>query len=173
MPCVAIVVACDPRYIIGSQGKLPWRLPEDLQLFRNRTMGHAVIMGRKTWDGLPERYKPLDGRANVVISKTKWFEPTLSNDGPYYYDRIDKAIEIIRRDWTNQLTKYKNKDIYIIGGAQIYQEALDKNLVDKIYMSRLDDPYEGDVRFPVLGPEWNKVHVEPHKKFNVFTWERK
>jgi dihydrofolate reductase len=82
---VSIIVACDKHGVIGKEGKLPWRCSEDLKIFRKRTLGHAVIMGRKTWDSLPK--KPLDGRPNIILTRN---QDCLSHIGK----RTDRRHEI-------------------------------------------------------------------------------
>lgn len=177
---VTIIVACDRRGVIGKNGTLPWRLKEDLQLFRQRTMGHAIIMGRKTWDSIPK--KPLDGRANVVISKTLW-KKTLLDDGfrlgvgPYYYNSIAEAIRDIEVVWKDDgdLGKYATEDIYVCGGAQIYGEVLKQDIASRIIMSKLDKDYDGDVYFPNLSKDWAVTMRERRTGFDVLfmTHQRK
>lgn len=158
---ITIIVACDQKRIIGQKGKLPWRMPEDLQIFKKRTMGHAVIMGRKTWESLPK--KPLEGRANVVISRTKWQPPDHPEYGPHYFGDIKTAIDEISK-WAI----YKDKDIYIIGGSQIYESALNNGLVDRIIMSKIKGDYEGDVSFPILPEQtWKTIASEMKDKFDI------
>jgi dihydrofolate reductase len=162
---VTIVVACDVRGVIGKEGKLPWRVPEDLQAFRQRTLGNTIIMGRKTWDSLPK--KPLDGRANVVISRSYSERPKDADVGPFFYGSLKQAI-IDLSDCAGRISKYISKEIYIIGGAQIYKQALDDDIVDRIIMTKIKGKYDGDVFFPVLpSDKWIVTSTEYKKEFDT------
>lgn len=149
---VIIIVACDPNGVIGKENKLPWRVPEDLKLFRERTIGHAIVMGRKTYDSIPKR--PLDGRMNCVISRSIFVQPKDPDVGPHYFGSLKSALASIRGATQGDMAKYRYRDIFIIGGAQLYAHALKEDLVDEIVMSKIPNSYEGDVHFPELGSEW-------------------
>ena len=149
---VSIIVACDAEGVIGKENKLPWRVPEDLKHFRERTIGHAIVMGRKTYDSIPKR--PLEGRMNCVISRTVFAQPKDPDVGPHYFGNLRGAISAIRGATQGEMTKYRYRDIFIIGGAQLYEHALKENLVDEIIMSKIPGSYKGDVYFPSLGSEW-------------------
>jgi dihydrofolate reductase len=164
---VSIIVACDPRGVIGKGNKLPWRIPEDLKLFRERTLDHAIIMGRKTWDSLP--IKPLDKRANIVVTRSVFMAPKDKDLGPFYCGSLSGAIEFV-----GKLNAYKDKEIFIIGGAQVYKEALDADLVDKIIMSKTVDNHDGDVYFPELDKDkWKVLGTEIRKGFDVIYMVKK
>jgi len=156
---ITILVAMDSRNIIGNKGQLPWHSSEDLKLFKKRTMGHVVIMGRKTWESLPK--KPLPGRTNIVVSTTMPAE-VFSVNGFFTERSLETAIRVAEY---NQ----PGKEVFIIGGAQIYKEALKKGLVHRILASRIPGKHEGDTFFPELGGEWTASIVENHQTFDV--WE--
>lgn len=143
---ISIVVACDPNNVIGKDGKLPWHIPEDLKVFKSLTMGHVIVMGRKTWESLPK--KPLPGRTNVVISRTM--------TGENCYDSLDKVLE----DYP---------DVYVIGGAEIYRLALPK--ADQIFMSKVKKPYDGDTYFPEL-IGWKEKEITEYNDFNLIHYVR-
>lgn len=166
---IILIVACDPDGIIGKQGTLPWRMPEDLRMFRKRTLGHAIVMGKNTWNSLPK--KPLDFRANIVISRSYWGPPQ-GRDGPYFYTAIKEAIAAVRETWhSNDINEYSHRDIFIIGGAQIYNQALAEGVVDKIIMSKIKKSYGGDVYFPSLnGKFWKVDEVSHHDGFDVVSF---
>jgi dihydrofolate reductase len=155
---VTIIVACDPNKVIGKQNQLPWRLPEDLRLFRQRTLGHVVVMGRKTWQSIPKR--PLDGRMNVVVSRTMYEPPTAYGIGPYFFDSLSWAL-------TNSKKMWHDKEIFVIGGAEIYKQAIDNNLADRIILSEVNEAHEGDVYFPKLDSRWIETKREKNKGFDV------
>lgn len=166
---ISIIVACDPKAVIGKQNKLPWRVPEDLKLFRERTLGHAVIMGRKTWDSIPR--KPLDGRANIVISRNLW-KPPVTQDGPYFFHSLKQAIATIQKSLLGPYVPYHDKDIFIIGGSHLYESALNEGLVDQIIMFKIHREYDGDVYFPKLGSEWTVAYTEPRQDFDLVVMNR-
>ena len=138
---IAMIVAMDENGCIGNQGNLPWRLKSDMLRFKSLTEGNgynAVIMGRKTWDSLPESFRPLPERVNVVMSRdTKW-----SADGADAALYPGRAIEIAYAEACDEC--------WIIGGAQIYAMYLDK--VEEIHITTVHTTSSGDVSFP----EWNR-----------------
>ena len=124
--------------VIGRGAEIPWDLPEDREHFVAVTKGHAVIMGRATWDSIG---KPLPKRPNIVISRNR----ALALPGARVVASLAEALALARADGDDAPR--------VIGGAQIYAEALP--LATRIYLTVLDDAYEGDVRFPELDPaEW-------------------
>lgn len=128
-----IIVACDNNYLIGVNGKLPWHIPADLKRFKELTTGHAVIMGRNTWEGLP--IKPLPNRQNIILSNTSTY-------GTIPFDEVDVASNL--GDAIHYFAEYKRKrtEIFVIGGARLYAEALP--IADRIYMTRIDREYRVD-----------------------------
>lgn len=136
---LSIIVAMAKNRVIGNKGKIPWHLPEDLKRFKQLTMGHPIIMGRKTFDSIG---KPLPGRTNIVITRNKQF----SAQGVVRADNLDDAI----RKAGGQ------NEIFVIGGAEIYREALPR--ADKIYLTLIEQEFEGDTFFP---------EVELEKEFRI------
>jgi len=138
---IAMIVAMDENGCIGNHGNLPWRLKSDMLRFKSLTEGdgyNAVIMGRKTWDSLPESFRPLPERVNIVMSRdTKW-----SADGADAALYPGRAIEIAYAEACDEC--------WIIGGAQIYSMYLDK--VEEIHITKVHTTSSGDVSFP----EWNR-----------------
>lgn len=119
----------DRRGLIGRDGQLPWRLPEDLKFFRRSTLGKTVLMGRKTWDSLG---KPLDGRDNWVLSRDPSFQPA----GARVFGDLDDA-----------LAAHDDGELMVIGGAALFEATLP--LAQRIYLTRVDAELEGDTWFPV------------------------
>jgi dihydrofolate reductase len=134
---IALVVAHSSNRIIGRDGCLPWHLPGDLCHFKVLTTGHAVIMGRKTYESLPNAFRPLPDRANIVISKTM-----APHRGCVIARRYDQALLLAKAASPN------SERIFIIGGASVYRQALDT--ADEIYLTLVEDAVDGDVRFPIL-----------------------
>lgn len=166
---VTIVAAIARNGVIGKDGKLPWHFPEDMKHFRSLTTGHVVIMGRKTWDSIGR--KPLPNRINVVITSTPKEIATKDIDVLAGSDIGSAAIEFF---------KGTNKEIFIIGGASIYKEALP--IADRMVITHINGEYEGDVFFPeVNASEWREINEEyimfrdgdlPGDQLSVVTYEK-
>ncbi|MBB6612078.1 dihydrofolate reductase [Pontibacter sp. Tf4] len=143
---IAIVVAVAENNVIGKDNKLIWHLPADLRFFKNLTMGHPIVMGRKTYESIG---KPLPGRTTVIITRQHDFEAP----GCIVVNSIDKAI--VQAQTIDQ-------DVYIIGGAEIYKQALSK--ADTIYLTRVHHTFEGDTFFPeIVENQWEAVSEEKHE----------
>ncbi|GAB3593660.1 dihydrofolate reductase [Angustibacter peucedani] len=125
--------------VIGRGGTLPWHLPEDLAHFRALTRGAAVLMGRRTWDSLPERFRPLPGRRNVVLTR----DPAWAAPGAEVRADLDAALdELLAAD----------EPVWVIGGAQVYAAALPR--ADRAVVTELDLAVEGDAHAPAIGDGW-------------------
>ena len=131
--------------VIGKGGVMPWHLPEDLAHFKRTTLSHPVVMGRKTWDSLPARFRPLPGRANIVVTRqADWHE-----NGAKPASSLHEALQIC-----------ENADqVWIIGGAQIYAQALP--LADELVVTEIDADFDGDAHAPALSAEWREVARDP------------
>ena len=139
---MSMIVAMDEEGYIGRGEELPWRLASDMARFKQLTEGdgfNAVIMGRKTWDSLPEAYRPLPERLNIVMSRDTGWEADGAETALY----IGRAIEIAYADGCDEC--------WIIGGSQIYQMFLDR--VEEIHLTTVQTNNSGDVKFP----EWNRA----------------
>ena len=151
-PKLAIVVAVARNGVIGVDGDLPWRLKKDLQHFKAVTSGKPVIMGRKTWDSLPR--KPLQGRANIVVSRSDEFEAP----GAWVFSSLPVAIEAAR----TMAAEAGVDEVAIIGGGAIYTAALAH--CDVLYVTEVEAAPDGDVRFPdVSETDWTEVASERHE----------
>lgn len=156
---VIIVVAYNSNRVIGNGETLPWHIPEDLKLFKETTMGHPCIMGRTTWDGLPQKFKPLPGRHNIIIttrpSEISW---AINRDVSVFSD-IEGAIGY---------AKNLDNQVFITGGAAIYSYCLNRNLVDRILASELKN--HEDVEGTVFFPDINELgwHGTLKKEFQEF-----
>jgi dihydrofolate reductase len=135
---IAAIVAMDEARIIGRDGALPWHLPEDLAHFRKLTSGQVVVMGRKTWDSLPQKFKPLPGRTNVVVSRNP--ESLQLPAGVLVAPSPQQAIEAART------ASNEGGTVWVIGGAELYRMMLP--LCSEVYMTRVDGVHEGDARLP-------------------------
>ena len=142
---VSLIWAEAADRVIGRDGTLPWRLPEDQQLFKRLTMGSTVVMGRATWDSLPASVRPLPGRRNVVLTRQRdWSAP-----GAVVAHDIDEAIAAA------------DGDVWVIGGASVYDAALDR--AEQVVRTRVHVQVDGDTFAPRLGPEWTLVARDPEE----------
>lgn len=130
-----MIAAMAENGVIGANNGIPWHIPEDFKYFRQVTLGCPVIMGRKTWESLPK--KPLPKRENIVISRREGYEVC----GAHLRRDIWNAVDLAK--------KFNSKELFIIGGEQIYRLALDTKLVDKIYLTRIYKEFQGDSYFPI------------------------
>lgn len=145
MKSLSLVVAMSINNVIGRDGVLPWNLPSDLRHFRRITSGKTVIMGRKTWNSL--HTKPLPHRNNIVITRNKDF---LAEGGMVAYS-LDMALGLAS----------DSVEVMVIGGQEIYQLAIPR--ANRIYLTTIQDSYDGDAYFPNLNPsEWEEVGREDH-----------
>jgi len=134
---INIIVAMGENRVIGKEGKLPWRLPEDLKHFKEKTTGHTVIMGRKTFESIG---KPLPERANVVITRHIHLIPK-EFLGPGFV--LTNSL-----DWTLEVEKRLGNEVWIIGGAEIYRQTIDK--ADMLYVTLINHDFDGDAYFPEI-----------------------
>ncbi|GAA1351299.1 dihydrofolate reductase [Falsarthrobacter nasiphocae] len=142
--------------VIGNEGGMPWRVPEDMRHFVEQTTGHPVIMGRRTWESIPARYRPFADRTNIVITRTAGFEA----DGAVVVGSLEEALEEASRAPGAELT-------WVVGGGQVYAEALPR--ADLAVVTELDLDTEGDTVAPELGPEWRAVSAEPAEGWHEST----
>lgn len=147
--------------VIGRDNSLPWHLPEDLAHFKRHTLGCPVIMGRKTWDSLPPKFRPLPGRPNIVISR----DATWHADGAHSATTLDGALA-----WCTD-----HPEVWVIGGAQIYALALP--LAQRVVVTEIDADFEGDAFAPVLDAAWAETARNTHTAanglpFSFVTYER-
>lgn len=133
--------------VIGKDNDMPWRLPEDMAHFKRTTMGSPVIMGRKTWDSIPAKFRPLPGRVNIVVTRqVDW-----KAEGVLRAGSIGEAIALCPA----------GTDTWVMGGAEIYRQALP--FASKAVVTEIHADFEGDAYAPVFGPEWKEVSREPHE----------
>lgn len=141
---ISIIVAVSENNVIGRNNDLPWHLPADMKYFKNTTMGHCVVMGRKNYDSIPVKYRPFEGRTNIVVTRQKDFKP----EGVVIAHSVEEAIAF---------AKSKNEtECFIIGGGEIFSQSL--QYCDRVYLTRIHHSFEGDVHFPLLPPEvWKEI----------------
>lgn len=132
--------------VIGANNTLPWHLPEDLAHFKRTTLGCPVIMGRKTWDSLPPKFRPLPGRPNVVVTR----QASWQAQGAQTAASLDAALALCAQA----------PDTWVIGGAQIYAQALP--LAHSVVVTEIDLQVEGDAFAPELGAQWVEAQRQSH-----------
>lgn len=140
----AIVAAKARNNVIGHAGGLPWRLPEDLRHFRELTTGHAIVMGRKTWESLP---RALPQRQNIVVTR----DPAYVAPGAETALTLEAALAAVRAP----------TPVFCIGGAELYRQALPRAAV--LFLTEIDADFDGDTFFPPLDPaDWRRAAHDPH-----------
>lgn len=138
MKNISIIVAVSSNQVIGKDNKLAWNLPYDMKYFSNITRNHTVIMGRKNWESIPEKFRPLPNRKNIIVSRNKKYKIKSS----IVVNSVEKAIEVAKNDNDNE--------IFIIGGGEIYKASF--KYINKLYITEIRSIIEGNTFFP----KWNK-----------------
>lgn len=158
---VNMIFARAANGVIGKDNALPWHLPEDMAHFKQLTSGWPVIMGRKTWDSLPPRFRPLPGRTNIVVTRQQeWTAP-----GAQVAASVADALRHCEG----------SEQVWVIGGAQIYAHA--EPLAQRIEVTEIAQDFEGDAFAPVLGTQWMETARESHistngLKFSFITYNK-
>ena len=159
-PAISMIVARSRNHVIGRDNQMPWKISADLQFFKRVTMGHPVIMGRKTWESIG---RPLPGRRNIVVSRNADYKAT----GGELVGSLDEAL--------NSLSEFAR--VFVIGGEQLFTQAFPK--ADRLYITEIDmDVDDGDTFFTVPNEsDWKEVERTPGSEgditFSFITLERK
>lgn len=158
---IALVYAQAANGVIGKDNAIPWHIPEDMAHFRQLTQGRPVIMGRKTWDSLPPRFRPLPGRTNIVVTR----QPDWTAEGAIRAGSVAQALALCPSEGTS----------WVIGGAQIYAEALP--LAQRVEVTEIAQSFDGDAYAPTLGPEFAVSQRSHHTsaagvEFSFVTYRR-
>ncbi len=161
MTRIHMIFARAANGVIGRNNAMPWHLPEDLARFKRLTTGRPVIMGRKTWDSLSPKFRPLPGRTNVVITRQQNWKEAGAQTAASLADALAQCAAA--------------EEVWIMGGAQIYEQAVP--LADRIEVTEIAQDFEGDAYAPQLGPEWREAAREDHvstngMKFSFITYEK-
>jgi len=144
---LTLIAAVARNGVIGVDNRLPWHLPADLQHFKALTLGNTVIMGRKTWESLPAKFRPLPGRRNVVVTR----------DGNYRAEGAVVALSL-----PAAIEAAETGEAFVIGGAELYAAALP--LADRLELTEIDAAFEGDTHFPAIDPHrWRETARETHR----------
>jgi len=164
---VSLIAAVSKNKIIGRNNDLPWRLPDDMKYFMQTTLHHHVIMGRKNYESLPEKFRPLPNRKNIVITRQKDFKA----EGCMVVNSLQAALKIAE--------DAQEEEVFIIGGAQVYKQALP--LTQRMYLTEIDAIVLGDTSFPEFEQgEWTEMSRKNHSadskhqfEFDFVVYERK
>ena len=155
MPEIVIIAAVARNRVIGKDNQLLWHIPEDMAHFKALTAGHTVIMGRKTWESLPERFRPLPGRRNIVISR----QPDYAAPGAELAGSLEMALELASTAAT----------VFIIGGEQINTQAM--AVADRLEITEVEQEPEGDAWFPeIAAVNWEKTAKTGGEGYAFVTW---
>ena len=158
--------------VIGLDGSMPWHLPEDMAHFKRTTMGHPVIMGRKTWESFPEKFRPLSGRTNIVITRDASTHAALSAAGATPVSSPEEALQVAR-------ASAGAEEIWVIGGGEIYATLAPK--ANLAIVTVINDSLKGDTTAPALDSAWTKAMSEPDTgwlksangtEYRIEAWER-
>ena len=146
MPEIVIIAAVAKNRVIGRDNQLIWNIPEDMAHFKTLTQGHTVLMGRKTWESLPPRFRPLPGRRNIVITRQAGY----AAPGAELADSLEAGLALATAD----------EMVFVIGGAEIYQQAI--GLADRLELTELELSPAGDAWFPEVSDlTWQKTARRP------------
>jgi dihydrofolate reductase len=145
-PRLHLIYARAANGVIGINGTLPWHLPEDLAHFKRTTLGCPVIMGRKTWDSLPPKFRPLPGRTNIVVTR----QESWNEIGSQPARSLREALLLCEQ----------SSDVWVIGGAQLY--ALAEPLASSAVVTEIAQDFAGDAYAPLLGERWHETARQNH-----------
>lgn len=147
----SLIVAVAENNVIGKDNTLIWHLPKDMQYFKEKTLHHHIITGRKNYISIPEKYRPLINRTNIVLTH----QPNFKEANCVVLHSLEEAINYAKNN--------NETELFIIGGGQIYREAIEKNLVDKMYITHIHQAFEGDTFFLEIDKnKWKKIFEEKH-----------
>ena len=141
---INIIAAVAENNVIGKDNDLIWHLPADMRYFKEKTSGHCVITGRKNYESIPEKYRPLPNRTNIIITRQSNYEAP----GALIVNSINDALK--------KAKELNNDEVYIIGGAEIYKQCID--LADSLFITEVHQSFKGDVSFPNINKGiWEKT----------------
>lgn len=166
---IALIVAMDRDRGIGKNNDLMWHLPDDMNFFKQTTQGQIVLMGRKNFESIPERFRPLPGRENLVLSRNTAYPAP----GCRVVSTIDEALNLFGKD--------EERTFFVIGGGEVYRLALEKGVVKEMYITHVDSSYDADTFFPEIDQQaWNVSELVNHPAderhasgFTIKHYERK
>lgn len=158
---VGVIWAQAQDRVIGHQGTMPWHLPEDLAYFKQVTSGAPVVMGRKTWESLPERFRPLPGRTNIVVTSDPERATEITAQGALTATDLDAGVALAQEQAAGV-----SSAVWILGGGKIYADAIDRGIAQLAAVTQINAKYDGDTYAPSLNPQqWELVAATPESGF--------
>jgi len=148
---VSLIAAVSENGVIGKDNDLIWHLPKDMKFFKDTTQGHHVIMGRKNFESIPHKFRPLANRTNVIVTRQSGYVA----ENCVVVNSLEESIEVAKKNG--------DTEPFVIGGGQIYKVALENNLIHRIYLTRIHHTFEGDTFFPNLSEDWEVIAREDCK----------
>lgn len=158
---VSLIVAMDRARGIGKNNDLLWHLPADMRFFKETTTGHIVVLGRKNYESIPEKFRPLPNRENAVLTRNKDLHP----EGCLVFHSLEDCLSHYRNE--------TERTVFIIGGGQVYKDALASGAVDEMYITEVDYVFDADTFFPEFDPSgWQieKVLAYPADEKNLYSF---
>lgn len=164
---IIIIVAMDANRGIGKNNDLMWHLPSDMKFFKEKTTDNIVVMGRKNFESIPEKYRPLPNRENVILTRNKEYKA----EGCLVFHSLADVL----KHYENE----EDRNMFIIGGGEIYKEALKKDIVDEMFITKVNKTYDADTFFPEINlRDWrrSKILTNPEDKdheaeFDIWKYE--
>lgn len=148
---IAIIVAVDAKNGIGKNNDLMWHLPDDMKFFKEKTSENIVVMGRKNYESIPEKFRPLPHRENVILTRNKSFKA----DGCLVFNSFQEVLDHYNDE--------EDKTMFIIGGGEIYKEALKLDIVDEMYITHVKKSFDADTFFPEINiRDWRRSKITTH-----------
>ena len=165
-----LIVAVDAKNGIGTKGQLPWHLPADLRHFKEITIGkniaakkNVVVMGRKTWDSIPEKFRPLPQRLNIVLTRDK---NSHYPAGVLKMESFEQAFEMLESDDMQK----EIDSIYVIGGQTIFEQAINDLRCQKIYVTHISKTFDCDTFFPPFNQQFEKIYISPPCQYETMSY---
>jgi len=163
---ISLIAAVAKNNVIGKDNKLIWHLPADMKFFKEKTTGHCIITGRKNYESIPEKFRPLPNRTNIIITRQRDYPAP----GTIVVESIEQALTTAK--------KQNETEAFIIGGGEIFKQTMD--IADALYITHIDHSFEGDVFFPEIDPvkwkETGKVFFKADEKnkydFTIVEYKR-
>lgn len=148
-PRISLIAAAAKNLTIGKDGDLPWRLPDDMKYFMEKTINHPVVMGRKSYEALPPKYRPLPNRTNIVVTRQEGYQAS----GAVVFGSLKAALDYAKT--------IEHEEVFVTGGGEIYAQSLEP--AHRIYLTEVDAEVEGDAHFPEFDKgRWKETQREHH-----------
>lgn len=150
---VALIVAMDQSRGIGKNNDLMWDLPVDMKFFKDTTQGQVVVLGRKNYESIPEKYRPLPNRENAVLTRNKSYQA----EGALVFYSLEECLK--------HYSDETERTIFIIGGGEIYRQAMEMDVIDEMYITHIEQNYDADTFFPNFElNHWTSETLFTHNK---------